>query len=166
MDRRRLWKGRRCHGVTVVVIEKISHDCVTWWIAKFSVEQSNASTWPCRFFHDHLYVQWFDQLVFIYFCLPFGFSEEVLKHGNSVEILVIKKQLCERMNALISSKFQGEPEENDIIYFVANQDGVVKAIEGLGQIKTSNAFPAQCTVTDDMKSTLKGRKSKFTVETR
>ncbi|XP_020601510.1 E3 ubiquitin-protein ligase TRIM71-like isoform X1 [Orbicella faveolata] len=95
-----------------------------------------------------------------------NFTEEVLRHGNSVEILVIKKQLCDRLNDLISSKFQGEPEENDVIYFVANQDDVLKALEGLGQIKTSNAFPGMCTVADDMKCATKGKKSKFTVLTR
>jgi len=95
-----------------------------------------------------------------------NFTEEVLRHGNSVEILVIKKQLCDRLNDLISAKFQGEPEENDVIYFVANQDDVLKAIEGLGQIKTSNAFPGMCTVADDMKCATKGKKSKFTVLTR
>lgn len=94
------------------------------------------------------------------------FSEEVLKHGNSVEILVIKKQLCDRLNDMISAKFQGEPEENDVIYFSANQDEVLKALEKLGQIKTSNAFPAMCTVADDMKCATKGKKSKFTVLTR
>ena len=97
--------------------------------------------------------------------VPF-FSEEVLRHGNSVEILVIKKQLCDRLNDLISAKFQGEPEENDVIYFVANQDDVLKALEGLGQIKTSNAFPGMCTVADDMKCATKGKRSKFTVLTR
>lgn len=101
----------------------------------------------------------------IFFLMPF-FSEEVLRHGNSVEILVIKKQLCDRLNDLISAKFQGEPEENDVIYFVANQDDVLKALEGLGQIKTSNAFPGMCTVADDMKCATKGKKSKFTVLTR
>ncbi|XP_027048420.1 E3 ubiquitin-protein ligase TRIM71-like isoform X1 [Pocillopora damicornis] len=95
-----------------------------------------------------------------------NFTEEVLRHGNSVEILVIKKQLCDRLNDLISTKFQGEPEENDVIYFVANQDEVLKALENLGQIKTSNAFPTNCTVADDMKNATKGRKSKFTVLTR
>ncbi|XP_068743648.1 E3 ubiquitin-protein ligase TRIM71-like isoform X2 [Montipora capricornis] len=95
-----------------------------------------------------------------------NFTEEVLRHGNSVEILVIKKQLCDRLNELITAKFQGDPEENDIIYFSANQDEVLKALENLGQIKTSNAFPAMCTVADDMKCATKGRKSKFTVVTR
>ncbi|KAJ7389850.1 hypothetical protein OS493_028819 [Desmophyllum pertusum] len=95
-----------------------------------------------------------------------NFTEEVLRHGNSVEILVIKKQLCDRLNDLISAKFQGEPEENDVIYFVANQDDVLKALEGLGQIKTSNAFPAMCTVADDMKCATKGKRSNFKVLTR
>ena len=67
---------------------------------------------------------------------------------------------------MISSKIQGDPEENDIIYFSANQDEVFRAIEQLGQIKTSNAFPNLCTVTDDMKRAQKGKKSKFTVMTR
>ena len=94
------------------------------------------------------------------------FSEEVLRHGNPVEILVIKKQLCDRLNNLISAKFQGEPEENDVIYFAANQEEVLKAIESLGQIKTSSAFPTMCAVADDMKCATKGKKSKFTVVTR
>ena len=100
------------------------------------------------------------------FFLYILFSEEVLRHGNSVEILVIKKQLCDRLNELISAKFQGEPEENDVIYFSANQDEVLKALENLGQIKTSNAFPTMCTVADDMKNPTKGKRSKFTVLTR
>ncbi|XP_067023334.1 tripartite motif-containing protein 2-like isoform X3 [Acropora muricata] len=95
-----------------------------------------------------------------------NFTEEVLRHGNSVEILIIKKQLCDRLNELISAKFQGDPEENDVIFFSANQDEVLKALENLGQIKTSNAFPTMCTVADDMKCATKGRKSKFTVVTR
>lgn len=95
-----------------------------------------------------------------------NFTDEVLRHGNSVEILVIKKQLCDRLNELISAKFQGEPEENDVIYFSANQDEVLKALENLGQIKTSNAFPTMCTVADDMKCATKGRRSRFTVLTR
>ena len=79
---------------------------------------------------------------------------------------MVKKQLCDRLNHMISSKVQGEPEENDIIYFSANQDEVFRAIEQLGQIKTSNAFPGLCTVTDDMKRAQKGKRSKFTVMTR
>ncbi|XP_031557997.1 E3 ubiquitin-protein ligase TRIM71-like isoform X4 [Actinia tenebrosa] len=94
------------------------------------------------------------------------FTEQVLRHGNSVEILVVKKQLCERLNELITTKFQGDPEENDTIYFVANQDEVIRAIETLGSIKTSQAFPNMCSVTDGQTRAIKGRNSKFTVQTR
>ncbi|XP_032222742.2 tripartite motif-containing protein 2 isoform X4 [Nematostella vectensis] len=94
------------------------------------------------------------------------FTEQVLRHGNSVEILVVKKQLCERLNELITAKFQGEPEENDIVYFVANQEDVVRAIEGLGQIKTSQAFPTMCAVADNVNRAFRGKKSLFSVQTR
>jgi hypothetical protein len=98
--------------------------------------------------------------------LTLFFTEQVLRHGNSVEILVVKKQLCERLNELITAKFQGDPEENDTIYFVANQDEVIRAIETLGNIKTSQAFPNMCSVTDGQTRAIKGRNSKFTVQTR
>lgn len=90
----------------------------------------------------------------------------MLRHGNSVEILVVKKQLCDRLNELITAKFQGDPEENDTIYFIGNQDEVIRAIEGLGQIKTSQAFPNMSSVNDATTRAVKGRASKFTVQTR
>lgn len=91
------------------------------------------------------------------------FLEEVLRYGNLVEIFVIKKQFCDRLNDFILVKFQGEFEENDVIYFVVNQDDVLKVFEGLGQIKISNVFFGMCIVVDDMKCVIKGKKFKFMV---
>jgi tripartite motif-containing protein 2/3 len=93
-------------------------------------------------------------------------SDEVLRHGNETEVLVVKKMLSDRLEELHSTKIRQDPEENDVVYFNAQEETMLKAIQTLGSVKVSSAYAALSCVVGGLKRVPHGKKSSFTVNTR
>lgn len=64
------------------------------------------------------------------------FAENVLKFGNEVEILQIKSRLQQLNNLSIKL----DPEEDDSIQYVSENDSMQAVIESLGKISSSQTF--------------------------
>lgn len=92
--------------------------------------------------------------------------EDVLAHGNETEILVVKKMLSDRLEELYTAKIAHEPEENNVVYFSAQEESMMKAIEALGSVKVSSAYAALSCVVGGLKRVPHGKRSSFTVNTR
>lgn len=92
--------------------------------------------------------------------------EDVLRHGNDTEILVVKKMLSDRLEELYTTKIRRDPEENDVVYFRAQEETMVKAIQSLGSVKVSSAYAALSCVVGALKRVPQGKRSSFTVNTR
>ena len=92
--------------------------------------------------------------------------EDVLRHGNETEILVVKKMLSDRLEELYTAKIAHEPEENDVVYFRAQEESMMKAIQALGSVKVSSAYAALSCVVGGLKRVPHGKRSSFSVNTR
>lgn len=96
----------------------------------------------------------------------FLLSDDVLRHGNETEVLVVKKLLSDRLAELDTAKIRQDPEENDVVYFNAQEETMLKAIQTLGSVKVSSAYAALSCVIGGLKRVPHGKKSSFTVNTR
>lgn len=57
------------------------------------------------------------------------FSENVLEHGNEAEVMLVKKQLTQRLNDLQNTHMAFEPQEDDVIEYEFFPDEFRKAIK-------------------------------------
>jgi tripartite motif-containing protein 2/3 len=57
------------------------------------------------------------------------FSENVLEHGNEAEVMLVKKQLTQRLNDLQNTHMAFEPQEDDVIEYEFFADEFRKAIK-------------------------------------
>ena len=74
--------------------------------------------------------------------------------------------LLDRLEELHSTKIRQDPEENDVVYFNAQEETMLKAIQTLGSVKVSSAYAALSCVVGGLKRVPHGKKSAFTVNTR
>ncbi|NXA57610.1 TRIM3 protein, partial [Nothocercus julius] len=68
-----------------------------------------------------------------------AFTEQALHHGTAPEVLLVKKQMSERLSALASQDFPEHPHENAQLDFVVETEGVRKSILNLGVLITTSA---------------------------
>lgn len=57
------------------------------------------------------------------------FSENVLEHGNEAEVMLVKKQLTQRLNDLRNTHMAFEPQEDEVIEYEFFTDEFRKAIK-------------------------------------
>ena len=67
--------------------------------------------------------------------------------------------LSDRLEELLSTKIRQDPEENDAVYFNAQEE----TIQTLGSVKVSSAYAALSCVVGGLKRVPIGKKSYFTV---
>ena len=72
------------------------------------------------------------------------FTEKVLKHGNEAEVMLVRKQMSQRLHDLNSVKLEYEPLEDDIIDYTFSTDDFRKAIDSSGTVKAYHAHPPYC----------------------
>ena len=69
------------------------------------------------------------------------FTENALRHGNQTEILLVRKEMSEKMTQLCSEDFCQSPEENDHLVFNDNDiKNIKKHIKSAGSVQSNSAI--------------------------
>ncbi|XP_037327244.2 tripartite motif-containing protein 2 isoform X2 [Pungitius pungitius] len=77
------------------------------------------------------------------------FAERALSHGTEAEVLLVKKQMSERLAELAGRELPLRPGENDQLDFAAETEGLKKSIHNLGAILTTNAVASETVATGE-----------------
>lgn len=96
------------------------------------------------------------------------FVENVVLHGNEVEIIQLRQLMLDRLNELNAVKLDyKEPEENDVIDYILDTEAVENVATTMGRIASSVTFTALCSTQGlGIKSGKVGVESSFVVETK
>ncbi|KAM7179076.1 tripartite motif-containing protein 3 isoform 2-T2 [Macrochelys suwanniensis] len=95
------------------------------------------------------------------------FTEQALHHGTETEVLLVKKQMSERLSALASQEFPEQPQENAQLDYVVETDGVRKSILNLGVLITTSAIAHKTVATGEgLRHTVVGQASSLTITTK
>ncbi|XP_068583013.1 tripartite motif-containing protein 2 isoform X2 [Cebidichthys violaceus] len=78
-----------------------------------------------------------------------NFTEQALSHGTEAEVLLVKKQMSERLKELASQELPLQPGENDQLDFIVETEGLKKSIHNLGTIVTTNAVASETVATGE-----------------
>lgn len=78
-----------------------------------------------------------------------NFTEQALSHGTEAEVLLVKKQMSDRLIELAGRDLPLWPGENDQLDFLVEADGVKKSIHNLGTIVTTNAVASETVATGE-----------------
>ncbi|XP_074865713.1 tripartite motif-containing protein 3 isoform X2 [Carettochelys insculpta] len=96
-----------------------------------------------------------------------SFTEQALDHGTAPEVLLVKKQMSERLSALASQEFPEQPQENHQLDYVVETDGVRKSILNLGVLLTTSAVAHQTVATGEgLRHAVVGQPSSLTITTK
>ncbi|XP_053710995.1 tripartite motif-containing protein 2 isoform X1 [Synchiropus splendidus] len=72
-----------------------------------------------------------------------NFTEQALTHGTEAEVLLVKKQMSDRLMELAGQELPLQPGENDQLDFLVETEGLKKSIHNLGTIMTTNAVASE-----------------------
>ncbi|KAJ0033578.1 hypothetical protein NQD34_000685 [Periophthalmus magnuspinnatus] len=78
-----------------------------------------------------------------------NFTEQALSHGTEAEVLLVKKQMSERLVELANQDLPLQPGENNQLDFIIETDGLKKSIHNLGTILTTNAVASETVATGE-----------------
>ncbi|XP_043970659.1 tripartite motif-containing protein 2-like isoform X4 [Gambusia affinis] len=78
-----------------------------------------------------------------------NFTEQALSHGTEAEVLLVKKQMGERLVELANQELPLQPGENGQLDFLVETDGLKKSIHNLGTMVTTNAVASETVVTGE-----------------
>ncbi|KAM9314613.1 tripartite motif-containing protein 2 isoform 3-T3 [Pholidichthys leucotaenia] len=78
-----------------------------------------------------------------------NFTEQALSHGTEAEVLLVKKQMGERLVELASQDLPLQPGENNHLDFIVETEGLKKSIHNLGTILTTNAVASETVATGE-----------------
>ncbi|KAM7419547.1 hypothetical protein PAMA_016586 [Pampus argenteus] len=78
-----------------------------------------------------------------------NFTEQALSHGTEAEVLLVKKQMSERLVELAGQELPLQPGENDQLDFLVETEGLKKSIHNLGTIVTTNAVASETVATGE-----------------
>uniref|UniRef100_A0A8C1VZY3 Tripartite motif-containing protein 2 n=1 Tax=Cyprinus carpio TaxID=7962 RepID=A0A8C1VZY3_CYPCA len=96
-----------------------------------------------------------------------NFTEQALNHGSEAEVLLVKKQMSERLDELASQELPLRPEENSQLDFLVETDGLRKSIHNLGAIITTNAVAAETVATGEgLRHCIMGQPTSVTITTK
>uniref|UniRef100_A0A9J8DHK2 Tripartite motif-containing protein 2 n=3 Tax=Cyprinidae TaxID=7953 RepID=A0A9J8DHK2_CYPCA len=96
-----------------------------------------------------------------------NFTEQALNHGSEAEVLLVKKQMSERLDELASQELPLRPEENSQLDFLVETDGLRKSIHNLGAIITTNAVAAETVATGEgLRHCIVGQPTSVTITTK
>ena len=95
------------------------------------------------------------------------FTQQALSHGSEAEVLLVKKQMSERLRELANQELPLQPEENNQLDFLVETEGLKKSIHNMGAIVTTNAVAAETVATGDgLRQCVVGRPASITVTTK
>lgn len=96
-----------------------------------------------------------------------SFTEQALNHGTETEVLLVKKQMSERLSELASQRFQEQPHENDQLDYIVETDGIRKSIQNLGVLITTSAIAHQTVATGEgLRHAIVGQQTSVTITTK
>lgn len=96
-----------------------------------------------------------------------NFTEQALSHGTEAEVLLVKKQMSERLIELANQDLPLRPGENDQLDFFIETDGLKKSIHNLGTIVTTNAVALETVATGEgLKHCVVGVPTSVTITTK
>ncbi|XP_007902181.1 tripartite motif-containing protein 2 isoform X1 [Callorhinchus milii] len=96
-----------------------------------------------------------------------SFTEQALNHGTETEVLLVKKQMGDRLNELAVQEFPLQPQENDQLEFVVETEGLKKSIHNLGTIITTNAVAYETVATGEgLRQCVIGQPTSVTITTK
>ncbi|XP_041838978.1 tripartite motif-containing protein 2 isoform X2 [Melanotaenia boesemani] len=78
-----------------------------------------------------------------------NFTEQALSHGTEAEVLLVKKQMGERLIELACQDLPLQPGENNQLDFLVETEGLKKSIHNLGTIVTTNAVASETVATGE-----------------
>ena len=78
------------------------------------------------------------------------FTENALQHGNETEILLVRKEMTEKLAGLSEEEVQVKPEENDHVAFNDRDVEVArKCLRNLGSVQSSSAVAGETSATGE-----------------
>ncbi|XP_060003796.1 meiotic nuclear division protein 1 homolog isoform X1 [Lagenorhynchus albirostris] len=96
-----------------------------------------------------------------------SFTAQALNHGTETEVLLVKKQMSEKLNELADQDFPLHPRENDQLDFIVETEGLKKSIHNLGTILTTNAVASETVATGEgLRQTIIGQPMSVTITTK
>ncbi|XP_048855731.1 tripartite motif-containing protein 2 isoform X1 [Brienomyrus brachyistius] len=96
-----------------------------------------------------------------------SFTEQALSQGSEAEVLLVKKQMSERLGELASLEFPLQPEENDQLDFLIETEGLKKSIHNLGTMITTNAVAFETVASGEgLRQCIVGHPTSITVTTK
>ncbi|XP_075947611.1 tripartite motif-containing protein 2 isoform X2 [Anarhichas minor] len=96
-----------------------------------------------------------------------NFTEQALSHGTEAEVLLVKKQMSERLKELASQELPLQPGENDQLDFNVETEGLKKSIHNLGTILTTNAVASETVATGEgLRQSVVGVPTSITITTK
>ncbi len=96
------------------------------------------------------------------------FTENALRHGNETEVLLVRKEMTEKLAQLSSPDIQKLPEENDFLAFNDSDfNNAKKYVKNLGSIQTNSAIAYETIASGEgMKRCYAGRQAVLNITTK
>ncbi|CAJ1065101.1 tripartite motif-containing protein 3-like isoform X2 [Xyrichtys novacula] len=96
-----------------------------------------------------------------------NFTEQALSHGSATEVLLVQKQMGERVSALARHTFPEQPHENGHLECQVETDGLRRSIQNLGVLITTGAVGHTSVATGEgLRHALVGQHTTVTVTTK
>ncbi|CAI5693025.1 tripartite motif-containing protein 3 isoform X2 [Oreochromis niloticus] len=96
-----------------------------------------------------------------------NFTEHALSHGSATEVLLVQKQMGERVSALARHSFPEHPHENGHLECQVETDGLRRSIQNLGVLITTGAVGHTSVATGEgLRHALVGQHTTITVTTK
>ncbi|CAL8363945.1 unnamed protein product [Merluccius merluccius] len=96
-----------------------------------------------------------------------SFTEQALSHGSATEVLLVHKQMSERVGALARHTFPEQPHENGHLGCQVETEGLRRSIQNLGVLITTGAVGHTSVATGSgLRHTLVGQPTTVTVTTK
>ncbi|XP_058490312.1 tripartite motif-containing protein 3-like isoform X2 [Solea solea] len=96
-----------------------------------------------------------------------NFTEQALSHGSATEVLLVQKQMSERVSALARHTFPEHPHENGHLECQVETDGLRRSIQNLGVLITTGAVGHTSVATGEgLRHALVGQHTTVTVTTK
>uniref|UniRef100_A0A3Q3K835 RING-type E3 ubiquitin transferase n=1 Tax=Monopterus albus TaxID=43700 RepID=A0A3Q3K835_MONAL len=96
-----------------------------------------------------------------------NFTEQALSHGSATEVLLVQKQMGERVSALARHNFPEHPHENGHLECQVETDGLRRSIQNLGVLITTGAVGHTSVATGEgLRHALVGQHTTVTVTTK
>uniref|UniRef100_A0A8C5G6Q4 RING-type E3 ubiquitin transferase n=1 Tax=Gouania willdenowi TaxID=441366 RepID=A0A8C5G6Q4_GOUWI len=96
-----------------------------------------------------------------------NFTEHAVSHGSATEVLLVQKQMGERVSALARHSFPEQPHENGHLKCQVETDGLRRSIQNLGVLITTGAVGHTSVATGEgLRHALVGQHTTVTVTTK